>query len=41
MKSTKTSFGLKAALSLSVGLTALSAGTALTASAQEQGGEDA
>ena len=41
MKSTKTNFGLKAALSLSVGMTALVAGTAMTATAQEDGAEEA
>lgn len=39
--STKTKFGLKAALSVSVGLTALVAGSGLTATAQEEGDDDA
>ncbi len=38
-KSTKTNFGLKAALSFSVGLTALMAGSVVTATAQEDGDE--
>ncbi len=39
-KSTKTKFGLKAALSLSVGLTALAAGGSLTAMAQDEGADE-
>ncbi|MEL7112546.1 MAG: TonB-dependent receptor plug domain-containing protein, partial [Pseudomonadota bacterium] len=41
MKSTKKSFGLKAALSVSVGLTSLIAGTGLSALAQDGSEEDA
>ena len=40
-KSTRTNFGLKAGLSLSVGLTALVAGSGLTATAQDEGDEEA
>ena len=40
-KSTRSNFGLKAALSLSVGFTALVAGSGLTAMAQDDGEEDA
>lgn len=40
-KSTRTNFGLKAALSVSVGLTALVAGAGMTATAQDDGAEDA
>lgn len=39
--STKTKFGIKAALSFSVGLSALVAGTSLTAMAQEEGDDEA
>lgn len=41
MKSTKKSFGLKAALSVSVGLTALLASGGVTATAQEEGEDEA
>ncbi|MEP1142717.1 MAG: TonB-dependent receptor [Henriciella sp.] len=41
MKSAKKSFGLKATLSVSVGLTALVAGSGLTAMAQDDGEEEA